>query len=150
MARIEYLSGQDALENQEEVLKWLQTNQPKIIQVQAYLAKAPVVKINDKVEAFYAASILIESVSRGEFHEDLLLAIRKDSIYIESTSPTEDDGENSVTIGEVFFEVCSECARPIHQADYGRCETCNKNFICTTCLAKHKKAKHTVYSAMDE
>ena len=41
MPRIEYLNGQDPLENEAEALEWLIEKESKIIQVQVYLAKAP-------------------------------------------------------------------------------------------------------------
>ena len=89
MLRIEYLSDRDQLENESEVLGWLRRNEAKILQVQMYLAKAPKVKIDEQVEANYAASILIS--------EELMLSIRKDVFYIDAV-------DGSGTIEEVSFD----------------------------------------------
>lgn len=100
MLRIEYLSGQDRLKNEKEVAGWLQENEPKILQVQMYLAKAPEVKVDEKPQANYAASIIIPS--NDDENCELLLAIRTDSIYIERLE--NESREDGGTIAEVSFD----------------------------------------------
>lgn len=100
MPRIEYLNGRDPLENEASVLKWLIENESKILQVQMYLAKAPDVKIDEHVQANYAASIIIPP--NDDENRELLLAIRTDSIYIERLE--NESREDGGTIAEVYFD----------------------------------------------
>jgi hypothetical protein len=141
------MSGQDPLEQDDEksVLDFLQTNQPKIIEVQMYLSKAPIIKIEKHVEVQFAASILVDSNDHPHgYHEDLLLSIRKDSIYIEAIG-SDSETESSNTVAEVFFDNCPECHAPINQNDFGNCETCKKEMICSSCVTKHKNLNHKAY-----